>query len=219
MTNKIKILIVDDHQIVRDGLISLLNDVEDIDIVGETSGFINLLEMLNQRKPDVVVLDISMPEKSGVEIAEIISQEFPDIKVLMLSMYINEDFITSALKAGAKGYLPKNTTKAELLDAIRHVNRNEEYFSKPIADIIMKSYVKRIKAEDEIPPKDNSLTTREIEILGLFVKGLSNAEIANKLFISVRTVESHKNHIMQKMGFKSTVELVKYAIKNNIVKL
>lgn len=219
MTNKIKILIVDDHQIVRDGLISLLNDVEDIDIVGETSGFINLLEMLKQTKPDVVVLDISMPEKSGVEIAEIISQEFPEIKVLMLSMYINEDFITSALKAGAKGYLPKNTTKAELLDAIRHVNRNEEYFSKPIADIIMKSYVKRIKAEDEIPPKDNSLTTREIEILGLFVKGLSNAEIANKLFISVRTVESHKNHIMQKMGFKSTVELVKYAIKNNIVKL
>ncbi len=219
MSNKIKLLIVDDHHIVRDGLISLLSGAENLEIIGETSGFLNLIETIKLKKPDIIIMDISMPEKSGIEITEIITQDFPDIKVLVLSMYINEDFIINALKAGAKGYLAKNTTKNELLDAINAIYLGEEYFSKPISDIILKSYVKKIKAEDDINSKDNSLSIRETEILKLFVEGLSNAEIADKLFISVRTVESHKNHIMQKMGFKSTVEMVKYALKNNIAKL
>jgi len=219
MSNKIKLLIVDDHQIVRDGLISLLSGTENLEIIGASSGFLNLIDSIKQKKPDIIIMDISMPEKSGIEITDIITQDFPDVKVLVLSMYINEDFIINALRAGAKGYLPKNTTKNELIEAIYTVYKGEEYFSKPISDIILKSYVKKIKTDEEINPKDNTLSIRETEILKLFVEGLSNAEIADKLFISVRTVESHKNHIMQKMGFKSTVEMVKYALKNNIAKL
>jgi len=219
MTNTIKILIVDDHQIVRDGLVSLLSDSPDIEIIGEASGYSKLNELLGMKKPDIIVMDISMPDKSGIEISEIISAEYPEIKILVLSMYLNEDFIINALKAGAKGYLPKNTTKKELLEALNAIYNGEEYFSKPIADIIMKSYVKKIKEADDISQRDNSLSSREIEILRLFVEGFTNAEIADKLFISQRTVESHKNHIMHKMGFKSTVEMVKFAIKNNISKL
>jgi len=219
MSNKIKLLIVDDHQIVRDGLVSLLSELDDIEIIGEVSGYNNLIELLKDKQTDIILMDISMPDKSGIEITDIITTDFPDIKVLVLSMYLNEDFIINALKAGAKGYLPKNTTKKELLEAIHVIYNGDEYFSKPIADIIMKSYVKKIKAEDDISQKDNTLSSREMEILKLFVEGLTNSEIADKLFISIRTVESHKNHIMQKMGFKSTVDMVKYAIKNNIAKL
>ena len=219
MSNTIKILIVDDHQIVRDGLVSLLSDSPDIEIIGEASGYTKLIELLKNNIPDVIVMDISMPEKSGIEISEIISSDYPEIKILVLSMYINEDFIINALKAGAKGYLPKNTTKKELLEAIHTIYNGEEYFSKPISDIIMKSYVKKIKEAEDISQKDNALSSREIEILRLFVEGFTNAEIADKLFISQRTVESHKNHIMHKMGFKSTVDMVKYAIKSNISKL
>jgi len=219
MNNKIKLLIVDDHQIVRDGLVSLLSDSPDIEIIGEVSGYKNIIELLKINQADIVIMDISMPDMSGIEITDIITNDFPGIKVLVLSMYLNEDFIINALKAGAKGYLPKNTTKKELLEAIYSINNGEEYFSKQIADIIMKSYVKKIKSEDDMSQKDNTLSTREMEILKLFVEGFSNADIADKLFISIRTVESHKNHIMQKMGFKSTVDMVKYAIKNNIAKL
>ena len=219
MNPKIRLLIVDDHQIVRDGLVSLLSDSPDIEIIGEVASYNNLIELLKNNQADIILMDISMPDKSGIEITDIITNDFPDIKVLMLSMYLNEDFIIKALRAGAKGYLPKNTTKKELLDAINAIYKGEEYFSKPITDIIMKSYVKKIKTDEDISQKDNSLSTREIEILKLFVEGLSNAEISDKLFISIRTVEAHKNHIMQKMGFKSTVDMVKYAIKNNIAKL
>lgn len=219
MNKPIKILIVDDHQIVRDGLISLLSDIPQLEITGEASGYNNLVENLKRSHPDIIIMDISMPDKSGIEITEIITNDFPDIKVIILSMYINEDFIINSLKAGARGYLPKNTTKLELLEAINSVYNGEEYFAKPISDVLMKGYVKKIKQTEELPEKEGVLSTRETEILRLFVEGLSNAEIADKLFISIRTVESHKNHIMQKMGFKSTVEMVKYAIKNSITKL
>jgi len=220
MNKQIKILIVDDHQIVRDGIVSLLSDIPELEIIGEASGYNELVAIMkNKEHPDIIIMDISMPEKTGVEITEIITSDFPNSKVLILSMYVNEVFIVNSLKAGAKGYLPKNTTKNELLEAINVVYNGDEYFSKPVSDILMKSYVQKIKQSEEIASKEAVLSTRETEILKLFVEGLSNSEIADKLFISIRTVESHKNHIMQKMGFKSTVEMVKYAIKNNITKI
>ncbi|MEI6122740.1 MAG: response regulator transcription factor [Bacteroidota bacterium] len=215
---KIKIILVDDHQIVRDGIKALLTDVDDIDIISEAASYNELREKLKLQNPDIILMDISLPEVSGLEITKLLSESHPSLKVLILSMYTGEDFIFNAIKSGAKGYLPKNTTRKEIIDAIRAVYNNDEYFSESISSVILKSYVQKAKTSDHKPERmEDRLTIREIEILKHFASGLSNQEIADKLFISIRTVESHKNHIMQKLELKSTVDLIKVAIKNNIV--
>jgi len=135
-------------------------------------------------------------------------------------MYNNEEFIFNSLKAGARGYLPKNTSRDELLEAIYIINRGEEFFGESISKIMLKSYIKRAINEDQPEDKTHAiLTSREIEILKLYVEGLINKEISDKLAISIRTVETHKNHIMRKLGLKSTVELVKFAIRNKIAEI
>jgi DNA-binding NarL/FixJ family response regulator len=215
---KIKIILVDDHQIVRDGIKSLLTDAEDIDVISEAASYNELREKLKLQNPDIIVMDISLPEMSGLEITKLLSETYPDLKVLILSMYTGEDFIFNAIKAGAKGYLPKNTTRKEIIDAIHAIYNNNEYYSDSISNVILKSYVQKAKTSDSPPVRaEDKLSTREIEILKYFAGGMGNQEIADKLFISIRTVESHKNHIMQKLELKSTVELIKYAIKNKIV--
>ncbi len=215
---KIKIILVDDHQIVRDGIKSLLTDVEDIDVISEAASYNELREKLKLQNPDIIVMDISLPEMSGIEITKLLSETYPNLKVLILSMYTGEDFIFNAIKSGAKGYLPKNTTRKEIIDAIRAVYNNQEYYSESISSVILKSYIQKAKTSYIEPDRlEDRLTLREIEILKHFAGGLSNLEIADKLFISQRTVESHKNHIMQKLELKSTVELIKMAIKYKIV--
>ena len=216
---KINIFLVDDHQIVRDGIKSLLMDSSEIHIAGEAMNGLELMEKLEQVKPDVILMDISLPDVSGIELTKQVTQQFPEIKVLILSMYTQEDFITNAIAAGAKGYLPKNTTQQELLNAIIAVYNDKEYYNDAVSEIILGNYISSVrKSKDIISENDEEiLTVREKQILKLFVEGLSNPEIADKLFISIRTVESHKNHIMQKLEAKSTVELVKYAIRNKIV--
>lgn len=216
----IKIMLVDDHQIVRDGIKALLESLENVQVIGEASNAKELLEKLKNCKPDIIVTDISMPDISGIELTKIINEkeEFSGIKVLILSMFTNEDFIFNAIKAGANGYLPKNTTRRELFEAVNTIYNGDDYFSESISNIILKSYVKKAQNE-ELTEKKESLSVRETEILKLFAQGLSNQEIADKLFISIRTVESHKNHIMQKLELKSTVDLIKFAIKNKIIEL
>jgi DNA-binding NarL/FixJ family response regulator len=217
---KIKVMLVDDHQIVRDGIRALLLNEENIEITDEASDGEELFRKLLKHKPDIVIMDISLPDKSGIEISKEIQSLYPEIKVLILSMYNNEDFVFNAIRAGAKGYLPKNTSKKELVEAINSINEGHEYFSEEISDIILKSYVKKIqKTDDVVNNKIELLSTREIEVLKLFIEGKTNQEIADKLFISIRTVESHKNHIMQKLELKSIVDLIKFAIKNKIVEI
>lgn len=214
----IKVLLVDDHTIVRDGIKALLTGTDDISIVGEASNGRDLLSLLKTIGPDIILLDISLPDYSGIELCEIIRREYPDTQVLFLSMYTTEEYIFNAIKAGAQGYLPKNISQAELLLAIRTISRGTEYFSESISNIILKSYIK--KAQDKEPENlnpENSLSKRELEILRSFAEGYSNPQTAERLFISTRTVESHKNHIMQKLGLKSTVDLVKFAIKHRII--
>lgn len=217
---KIKIILVDDHQLVRDGIKSLLTGIPDIAIIGEAPGASGLFGILDKMKPDILIMDISLPEISGIEITKKITAEYPGIRVLMLSMYTNEEFIFNSIKAGAKGYLPKNTSREELMEAIYAINKGEEFFGESISKVMLKSYIKR--ASHEGKPEQSSgelLTGREIEILKLYVEGLINKEISDKLDISIRTVETHKNHIMRKLGLKSTVELVKYAIRNKIAEI
>ena len=222
MKTKIRVLLVDDHQIIRDGLSNMLKEAADIEVCGGAADIAKALEMVKRTSPDVVITDLSMPGKSGIELIRRIGEKHPDVYVLVLSMYITEDYIFNALKAGAKGYLPKqDTTKAELLKAIRTVARGEEFFSDTVAQVISKLYshsAKSTATPDALARKAN-LTSRETEILRLYTEGLSNMEIADRLNISIRTVETHKNNIMQKYNFKSTVEMIKFALKNNIVEL
>ncbi|PLX24522.1 MAG: DNA-binding response regulator [Salinivirgaceae bacterium] len=217
--SKIKVAIVDDHQIVRDGIKSLLHNEPGIEIVSEAKCGDTIDEMINESQPEVILMDISLPGKSGIELCNYVMKEYENIKVLILSMYMNEEFILNAIKAGAKGYLPKNTSKPELLDAIKAVYNGEEYYNENISQMILKSYVKNIKQEQESQEITETLSKRELEILKLFAEGQTNQEIADSLFISIRTVESHKSHIMQKLNLKSSVDLVKYALKNKIVEL
>lgn len=211
-----KIILVDDHQIVRDGIKALLKDEESVEILAEAQSGEEILDLLGKVSPDMLIMDISMPGASGIETAKQVSKSYPQVKLLFLSMFLSEDFILGAINAGAKGYLPKNTTKEELIQAIISIMQGKDYFNKEVSDIIMQNYVKKAKEKDTAKDFKVILTSREIEILKLFADGLTNQEIAELLFISVRTVESHKTHIMQKLGLKSTVELIKYAIKNNI---
>ncbi len=211
---------MDDHQLVRDGIKSLLMSSENIIILGEASTGKECFEKIAIEPPDILILDISLPDTSGIEITKRITADYPKIRVLILSMYTNEDFIFNSVKAGAKGYLPKNTSREELLSAIVAIYEGEEFFADSISRIMLKSYVRKAKKEDIASQGDPiPLTPREIEILKLFAEGSINKEISDKLDISIRTVETHKNHIMKKLELKSTVELIKYAIRNKIVEI
>jgi DNA-binding NarL/FixJ family response regulator len=217
---KIRIFLVDDHQLVRDGIKSLLISAEELHILGEASSGRECFEKIAIEPPDILILDISLPDTNGIEITKRISAEYPATRVLILSMYTNEDFIFNSVKAGARGYLPKNTSREELLNAIHAIYEGEEFFSDSISRIMLKSYVRKAKEDDMTSPGNSiSLTTREIEILKLFAEGFINKEISDQLDISIRTVETHKNHIMKKLELKSTVELIKYAIRNKIVEI
>lgn len=214
--NTIKILLVDDHQIVRDGLKSILDQFQDFEVVGEAHDSKSLDFCLLKSLPDIILMDISLPDKSGIDITSELSKKYPGIGIIMLSMYLSEEFIINSYKAGARGYLPKNTSKDELASAIRSIASGEEFYNEQISKILAKSTIRKSTLEDSTP---NSLSKREIEILTMYSKGLTNKEIADTLFISNRTVESHKNHIMQKLNLKSQVEMVKYAIKNSLIDL
>ena len=216
----IRIFLTEDHDLVRDGLKALLAGIPDIHIIGEASNGKSLFEKLKIVVPDVLVLDISLPDMSGIEITRKVRSDYPSVKVLILSMYTHEDFILGAIRAGAKGYLPKNTSRDELVKAIYAVHRNEEFFGEIISGILLKSYIRSNTAMNgKENDKSFNLTTREIEILKHYSEGHHNKEIAENLNISIRTVETHKNHIMRKLGCKSPVEMVKFAIRHKIIDL
>jgi two-component system, NarL family, response regulator NreC len=219
MIEKIKIFLTEDHDLVRDGIKALLSGIPDIIIIGEANSGKSLFEKLQIVQPDIIVLDISLPDISGIEITKRISIEYPQIKILILSMYTHEDFIFNALKAGAIGYLPKNTTRDELVRAIYAVYKGEEFFGDLISKILVNSYIRNVTEKDTEDKKILSLSVRELEILKLIVEGFTNREINKVLGISIRTVETHKNHIMKKLGCKSSVEMVKLAIRNKIIKM
>jgi len=215
-----RIVLVDDHPIVRDGIRSLLEGNNSFIIAGEAADGRELLENLHELKPDLVIMDISLPRMSGIEVTKILCEQHPGIKVMILSMHTGEDFIFNAIKAGAKGYLPKNTTRNELIDAINSLVAGDIYFNDSISSTILKSYIR--KAQQQEPSEEKSiglLSPRESEILKMVAEGLTNQEISDKLFISIRTVESHKNHIMQKLKLRTTVDLVKFAIRKGIVEI
>lgn len=217
---KIKLLIVDDHQIFRDGVLSLFSDVDEIAIVGLASDGVEAIEKTRILHPDVVILDISLPGISGIDVLKDITRT-NGTNVLILSMHTKEEYIFKAISAGAKGYLPKeDTTKQELVHAVKAVAKGEEYFTKSVGKVMQRYFMENAKKESSKKAEDiNKLTKREKEILKLVVEGLSNQEIADKLFVNIRTVETHKTNIMNKLELKNTVELIKFAIKNKLLEI
>lgn len=219
---KIKLILVDDHPIVRDGIFAALINVKNIEIVAEASNGDELFSLLdnNKLKADVVLLDLSMPKMSGLEITKILKEKHSYLKVLIFSSYTDEDSIFSSIQSGALGYLPKDAMRDELVSAIEQVHHGQEYLSKNIPNTILMKFIN--KNSDGSLKDDNKLsllTKRELEILKHIAEGMHYKEIGDKLYISARTVETHKNNIMQKLALNSTIELVKYAIKNRVIEL
>jgi DNA-binding NarL/FixJ family response regulator len=213
----IRVLLADDHNIVREGLRSLLEKDPEIEVVAMADNGRTAVQLARDLKPDVAVLDIAMPEMNGIEATRRISRDDPEIRVLALSMHSARRFVTEALSAGAKGYLLKDCAAEELVRAIRTVAGNETYLSPKVAGLIVKDYLKH--SPDSAPSVESCLTNREREILQLIAEGESTKEIAFKIGVSIKTVETHRQQIMKKLNLHSVAELTRYAIREGLTPL
>lgn len=208
----IKVLLVDDHRLIRDGIrFYLEKDGHDITIVGEASDGKQALIFLekNPDEVDIMLTDISMPEMNGVELATEVNKNFPSVKIIALTMIKDSQYVKQMLQAGASGYLLKNAREKEIVDAVKAVYRGESYYAQEATKAIMDFMSKKKQDSDMV-----AISKREKEVLRLIIDELSNQEIADKLFISIRTVEAHKRNLMEKTGSKTLAGLVKYAINN-----
>jgi DNA-binding NarL/FixJ family response regulator len=209
--------LVDDHPIVRQGLRNLLESIPEFRVVGEAGDGLQALEMVEKVQPQVLVIDVMMPGLTGIEVTQRVKRQWPATKVIILSMQNNEAYVVSALKSGASGYILKDTGPEELVDAIRTVVKGERYLSKQLSERLINAYVSKVD-EAEVDPYD-TLTNREKEILHLVAEGYTNNEIAERLFISPRTAELHRSNVINKLGLKNQVDLVRFAIKRGILPL
>ena len=213
--DKIKVLLVDDHAIMRDGIKALLSIHDDIEIVGEASEGKEAIEMAQELAPDVVVMDIGMPGMDGLEATRRLTKRNPRIKVIVLTQHDNKEYIFSTIKAGAAGYVPKKALGSELVSAIRAVCRGDSFLYPSAAKILIEDYRQQAEKGD---PYD-SLTGREREILKLIAEGYTSREIADALFISLKTVQGHRTNIMEKLDFHNRTELIKYAMRKGLVSI
>ncbi|MEQ9301820.1 MAG: response regulator transcription factor [Cyclobacteriaceae bacterium] len=215
--SKIKIIVVDDHALVRQGIISMLASVDAIEITGEAENGVLAMELLESGLPDILLVDINMPKMDGVTLSEKAIELYPDLKVIILSMDVTMGYVKKSIQAGVKGYIPKDSSRDTLIEAITKVHNGEKFFSERVSEVILKGFYENDLSDK--PKKTGDLSKREEEVLKLIASGMSNRDIADKLFISIRTVDAHRNHIIQKLKLRSTAELVKYAIKNQIIEL
>lgn len=214
---KIRILIADDHQLVREGIESMLSGVQDIEVVATASSGEEAINRVRNDKPDIVLMDILMPGMNGIEAARWIKEIDEHARVIMLTMEISKDYVTAAIKSGVDGYLPKNISKETLLESVRSVYGGERYFNDAIKKLIFEDFYTVEKMKRSKRMLSNQLTQRESEVLALVAGGKSNREVAEELSISVKTVETHKTHILMKLGLNNKKELIRYAIKHNII--
>lgn len=216
--SKIKVLLADDHTIVRKGIRSLLDDEPNIEVVGEAEDGQEAVKQVESLNPDVVLMDITMPRLTGLEATRQIKKLFPQVKVLVLTMYTNEEYVLQLLRAGAAGYLIKQSAPAELLSAIQAVYRGDTFLSPAISKVIVQEYLRHTGGTFQDDSYD-TLTVREREILQLIAEGHTNREIADNLDISVKTVGVHRVNLMEKLDIHNTTELIKYAIRKGIISL
>ncbi len=213
----IKIILADDHKIVRDGLRSLLEKHSGMEVIAEAADGRSALKLVRELKPDVIVMDITMPDLNGIEATRQITSGYPNVKVIALSVHSDKRFVLGMLQAGATGYLLKDCAFEELADAIRAVVEDHTYLSPEISDIVIKDYVCQSFAPNRAAT--SSLTTREREVLQLMAEGSATKTIASTLNVSVKTVETHRLHIMNKLNTRSVAELTKYAIREGLTSL
>lgn len=212
---KIKVFIADDHKILRESLVILLSQENNIEIIGEAADGKEAFDKITKLKPDIAILDISIPHLNGIDLAAKLKQEIEDLKIIMLTMHKTEDFILKALSLGVKGYVLKDNALEELLQCINAVNNNKMFLSGNITELVVNNLVKDY--QNNLSSAGDGLTTREREILQLLAEGDSNKDISSILNLSIKTVETHRANIMRKMGFKSITDLVLYAVRNNII--
>lgn len=211
MQSTVNVFLVDDHQMFLDGLESLLSDVNTINIVGKAKNGKIALEMID-KSIEVVLMDVSMPEIDGIELNKLIKQKFPEMNTIAISMHNDANILDKLIKGGINGYLLKNAEKNELLEAIGTVIKGENYFSEEVKKTYQDSLFKRENTKNQTP----ELSKREIEVLGEIINELTTREIAEKLFISQHTVESHRKNMLSKLGARNTAGLVKYALENGL---
>ena len=214
----IKVFIADDHAVVRDGLKSILEAEGDINVVGTASDGRQAVRQLCKLKPDVVIMDIAMPELNGIEATEQVCETCPSTQVVILSMHATSEYIFRALKAGAKGYLLKESAGQEVVNAVRTVEKGRRYLSQQIEEAVINDYMNRHETAITKSPLD-MLSSREREILQLVVEGKPSVEIAGILFISPKTVETYRSRMMQKLKVRDLPGLVKFAIQHGITSL
>lgn len=211
-----RIVLADDHGIVRRGLRSLLEGEPGVDVVGEAANGREALKLLETAKPDMAILDVAMPMLNGIEVTAQAMKAFPDLRVIILSMYADEGYIVRALTAGARAYLLKEATEDDLLPAVRAVALGRSFFSPAISTILLADYVRHLKQRG-LEDSYDVLSDREKEVLQLLAEGKSNKEAAAVLHISLSTVETHRLKLMQKLGLHNTAEIVLYAVRKGII--
>ena len=213
---KLKILLADDHVVMRTGLRALLERQPNLEVVGESENGREAIELVASLRPDVVVMDVGMPVLNGIEATKTIVTQHPTTAVVILSMYVDESYIMRALKAGARGYLLKDSAPADLIGAIQAVSQNKSFFSPKVSRILAEDYVRVLKQKGAVDSYD-LLTSREREILQLIAEGKANKEVAAALNISPYTVETHRSHILEKLNLHNPAELILYAVRKGLI--
>ncbi len=214
---KFKILIADDHEIVRKGLRAILSSRPDWEVVGESVSGREAVEDVRLHKPNLVIMDIGMPELNGLDATRLVLKEFPGTEILILTMHESEQLIREVLDAGARGYMLKSDAGKDLIVAIEALRNHKPYFTTRVSELVLTGYLRGPSRSDEEPATFSRLTVREREIVQLLAEGKSNKEVASALKISVKTAETHRSRIMAKLQIRSIGELVRYAVRNGIV--
>jgi len=212
----VRILLADDHSVIRSGLRLVLERQADFQVVAEASDGREAVNAAAEHKPDVVVMDLAMPNLNGIEAARQITSGFPATRVVVLTMHSDEEYVLRALKAGARGYLLKESAEADLIAAVRAVSAGKAFFSPVVSRMLVEDYVRQLQDRD-LEDSYDLLTSREREILQLVAEGRSNKEIAGLLNLSVYTVETHRSNIMEKLNLHSVPELILYAVRKGVI--
>ena len=213
---KVRVLLADDHQLMRSGIRLMLEREPDLSVVGEASDGREAVTLAKSLRPDIVIMDIGMPSLNGIEAAGLMTQENPELPIMIVSMHPDETYVLRALKAGARGYLLKDSAEADLIKAVHVVAGGKSFFSPAVSKVLLDDYVRKLKRSGTDDAYD-LLTPREREVLQLIAEGKSNKEIANLLNLSVYTVESHRSNLMEKLNLRGLPELILYAVRNGII--
>jgi two-component system response regulator NreC len=212
---KITIVLADDHQVVRQGLRARLEGELDLRVIGEAGNGLEAIRLVERLRPNVLVLDLMIPELNGLEVTRQLKKRAPKTRVVILSMHSHESYVVEALRNGAAGYVLKDASAEELIKAVREAAANRRYLSPPLSDSAVDAYVQQARAVAADPY--DSLTSREREVLQLAAEGLTNTGIGKRLFISPRTVEIHRANMMAKLGLRTQTDLIRYALKRRLI--